>query len=171
MIIPPDFLPLISSHLYPSPNPEFSPVMFEVEPSYSLDRITCPPPAQKICSFITPPRSLDIQPLTRRSTSPVSEALRAAINSGLEAVAKEMRSPSVKDRMPTFGSSMLNSAKPSSAKKDSKFLFSAIRKEEKPGTPSAPPPILNISHTFDSDLMSSQSVAVPCFFTSTDALD
>jgi hypothetical protein len=105
LIIPPEVLPVLSSYLTPSQKP--FPTMFDVPPAYSLDRATsCQPstPSQM------PPRpsSLDrIHPREHpdsttnrtpprshwRTPSSVSEAIQAAINSGLAAAAQDIVTP------------------------------------------------------------------------------
>jgi hypothetical protein len=103
---------IITSHLTPSKNASTSPVLFDVDPFYSLDRIACQPPSTSLPhrKFVPPPTSSFTRafshtpPLTeiarpKMTHSPVSEALTAAINSGLAASANVSRiqAPVLKD--------------------------------------------------------------------------
>lgn len=90
MIIPPELLSIVSSHLSRSSKP--FPVLFEIPPTYTLDRITAyphlPPNLPTLPPSMPPPPIPDSSTLARiRNRSSVSEALQAAINSGLAAAA------------------------------------------------------------------------------------
>ena len=105
LIIPPEVLPILSSHLTPSQKP--FPTIFDVPPAYSLDRATsCKPstPSQTPRSSSLdriPPREHPVSTTTNRAPprshwrtpSSVSEAIQAAINSGLAAAAQEIVKP------------------------------------------------------------------------------
>jgi hypothetical protein len=112
MIIPEEQLPFISSYLMPSRKP--SPTMFDIPPAYSLDRVIA---SQQPLSPPPPPRSLSLDqlhacrshsvsittntiatnttpPLAHwRTRSSVSEAIQAAINSGLVAASRDIVTP------------------------------------------------------------------------------
>jgi len=94
-MIPFDLLPIISSHL--TPPRKLFPVMFEISPLYTIDRITAYPQVMPYPS----PLSFPPLPITdsrsqfahMRNRSSVSEALQAAINSGIAAAASGMVAP------------------------------------------------------------------------------
>lgn len=92
MIIPPELLPVLSAHLT-LPRKPF-PVMFEIPPIYTLDRMTA---CSQVPPYPLPPISTMPPPMYNihthrqlahlRNRSSVSEALQAAINSGIAAAA------------------------------------------------------------------------------------
>ena len=104
-IIPQELIPIISSHITPTRKP--SPTVFDIHPAYSLDRVsTSQPfssPSSRSLSLDRLPtygrHSLPITanmapPLTHwRSRSSVTEAIQAAINSGLAAAARDFMTP------------------------------------------------------------------------------